>query len=316
MTHLPTIFSHFIGCDVGKKGIVVYDSRDGKTSTIPNSPKALRAFAAGLDKNCLVICEATGGYEAALLDAMLDAGIAAHRADARKVKAFIRSFGTRGKTDEIDARALAQYGAERAAKLVLWQKPAQSRQSLQSLVLTRADLVKDRVAYKNRLAAPGAEPVKAMLREVIKCLDKQIAAIEAKAKALVAAQPQLVRDAASLCSIEGVGPTIATALLALMPELGTLNRRQAAALAGFAPHPNQSGARDGYRKTRGGRPEVKTTLFMAALSATNSQKAMGQFYQRLVGAGKKKKVALVAVMRKIIVIANARLRESREMQLS
>jgi len=316
MTSLTTTFSFFIGCDVGKTSIVVHDSRDGKTSTIPNSPKALRAFAATLECNALVICEATGGYEAVLLDAMLNAGIAAHRADARKVKAFIRSFGTRGKSDQIDAKALAQYGAERAARLVLWQKPAQSRQSLQSLVLTRADLVKDRVAYRNRLGAPGGEAAKTMLREVIKCLDKQIALIEAKTRALVAAQPELIRDAASLRGIEGVGPVIATALLALMPELGTLNRRQAAALAGFAPHPNQSGARDGYRKTRGGGAEVKTTLFMAALSATKSQKPMGRFYQRLIAAGKKKKVALVAVMRKIIVIANAKLRENHEIQLS
>jgi transposase len=310
MTDLTKSFSHFIGCDVGKREIVVHDSRNGKTSTIPNNPKALRAFAAGLDKHCLVICEATGGYEAALLDATLDAGIAAHRADARKVKAFIRSFGTRGKTDQIDAGALAQYGKERADRLALWQKPAQSRQCLQSLVLTRADLVKDRVAYRNRLAAPGAEAAKTMLREVIKCLDKQIAVIEAKARALVAAQPQLARDAACLRRIEGVGPIIATALLALMPELGTLNRRQAAALAGFAPHPNQSGSRNGYRKTRGGRQEVKATLFMGALSASKSKKTMGQFYQRLVAAGKLKKVALVAVMRKIIVIANARLRDT------
>jgi transposase len=316
MTDLTTSFSHFIGCDVGKREIVVFNSRDGKNSAIPNSKKALAAFAAGLDRTCLVICEATGGYEAALLDAMLDAGIAAHRADARKVKAFIRSFGIRGKTDKIDAKAIAQYGAERASKLALWQKPAQSRQCLQSLVLTRADLVRDRVAYKNRLAAPGAEPVKVMLREVIKCLDRQIATIEAKARALMASQPQLVRDAASLRAIEGVGPTIAMALLALMPELGTLNRRQAAALAGFAPHPNQSGTRDGYRKARGGRPEVKTTLFMGALSATKSRKPMGQFYQRLIAAGKKKKVALVAVMRKIIVIANAKLRKNHEVQLS
>lgn len=316
MTSLSTSFSYFLGCDVGKKEIVVFDSRDGKTSTIPNSAKALRALAAGLDQNCLVVCEATGGYETALLDAMLEAGIAAHRADARKVKAFIRSFGTRGKTDEIDAKALAQYGLERAPKLVLWQKPGQSRQCLQSLVLTRADLVKDRVAYKNRLAAPGAEPVKTMLREMIKCFDKQIAEIEAKAKALIAAHPELARDAASLRGIAGVGPTIATALLALMPELGTMNRREAAALAGFAPHPNQSGARDGYRKTRGGRPEVKTTLFMAALSAARGDSAIGKFYQRLVADGKKKKVALVAVMRKIIVIANARLRENHQMQLS
>ncbi len=316
MTNLATAFSAFIGCDVGKSEIVVFDSRSGKTISIPNLKKSLAAFAATLDKTCLMVCEATGGFEEALLDAMLKAKIAAHRADARKVKAFIRSFGTRGKTDAIDARALAQYGQERAPKLGLWKKPKQEKQCLQSLVLTRADLVKERVAYKNRLAAPGAHHVKTHLQNILKCLDKQIAAIEAETKILIRAHPELARDADVVRSIDGVGPVIATALLALMPELGTLNRREAAALAGLAPHPNQSGGRDGYRRTRGGRPEVKAILFMAALSASRSKSSLGEFYQRLVENGKKKMVALVAVMRKIIVIANARLSQNRQIQLS
>ena len=111
----------FIGCDVGKTTIVVFDSRDGRTTDIPNRPQDLASFAKRLDDSCLVVCEATGGHEATLLDVLVQAGIAAHRADARKVKAFIRSFGTLGKTDAINARALAEYGQERAwgAALVL-----------------------------------------------------------------------------------------------------------------------------------------------------------------------------------------------------
>ena|ERR1700722_14999053 len=120
MTHNSTIFSRYIGCDVGKAEIVVFDGKTGKTLKLSNQPHALAAFAATLDAGCLVVCEATGGYELALLAALLAAGIAAHRADARKVKAFIRSLGTLGKTDAIDARALASYAQERQHRLSLW----------------------------------------------------------------------------------------------------------------------------------------------------------------------------------------------------
>src|SRR6478736_7573752 len=113
MDDSTTIPTSFVGCDVGKAEIVAFDSRTGRTTSVRNDSEALAAFASGLDPAALVICEATGGYEAALLGAVVCAGCSVHRADARKVKAFIRSFGTLGKTDKIDARALAQYGRER-----------------------------------------------------------------------------------------------------------------------------------------------------------------------------------------------------------
>jgi len=315
MTRLHTSFSGFIGCDVGKAEIVIHHSPEGTTTAIPNQAKALAAFAATLNPGCLVICEATGGYETALLNAMLKANIAAHRADARKVKAFIRSFGIRGKTDAIDARALAQYGRERADKLRLWQQVEVAQRRLQSLVLTREDLVKQRVANKNRLAAPGDASVKPILKTLIDCLTKQIAKIEAQLRQLIQEQPKLARDAKILASIEGVGRVVGTTLQAMMPELGTLSRREVAALAGVAPHPNQSGGRDKYRKTIPSRP-LRSILFMAALSASRSKKSLGDFYRRLLAHGKTKMVAMVALMRKIIVIANAKLRDAKQMQLS
>lgn len=224
------------------------------------------------------------------------------------MKAFIRSFGTLGKTDAIDARALARYGQERHAMLPLWQLPESQREILQALVLTRADLVCQRVAFANRLDAPHAVHSRRFLQPVLQCLERQLAEIERAIAALVAADPALAAACHTLQSIGGVGLTTATALLALMPELGHLSNRQAAALAGLAPHPRQSGVSDGYRNTRGGRPEVKRALFMAALSAARHDPVLKRFYQRLIGNGKKKLVALTAVMRKIVVIANARLR--------
>lgn len=300
----------FIGCDVGKTGIVVFDSREGRIRTVPNRPDELAAFACELDQTCLVICEATGGHEAALLRAMIMAAIPAHRADARKVKAFIRSFGTLGKTDAIDARALARYGQEREARLARWQAPSESRDQLQALVLTRQDFVAGRQAARNRLTAPGAEIVKPHLEQLLDCLDTEISAIEAAIEALIHRHKPLDDAAKTLRAVAGIGPTTAAGLVALMPELGRLNRRQAAALAGLAPHPKQSGASDAYRRTKGGRPEVKRLMFMAALSAVKHHQDLKAFYQRLVANGKKKLVALTAVMRKLIVICNARLRDA------
>ncbi|MDP4027317.1 IS110 family transposase [Methylobacterium sp. NEAU 140] len=306
----PTPPERILGCDVGKASLVVFDSATGQTTTLPNQPEPLAAFAASLTPACLVVCEATGGYERALLAALAAAGCPAHRADARKVKAFIRSFGTLGKSDAIDARALACYGQERHARLARWQPPQAERQRLQTLVLTRADLVAQRTAFANRLAAPDAEPVRATLAAVRACLDAQIRTLDAAIQATIRALADLARAEAVLRSIGGVGPKTAAALLALMPELGHLTRRQAAALAGVAPHPNQSGATDAYRRTRGGRPEVKATLFMAALSAARHNPTLRAAYERLRANGKKPIVAITALMRRIIVIANARLRDA------
>lgn len=304
--------TRFIGCDVGKSSITVFDSRDGSTRVIANEPAALDAFAAGLDPAGLLVCEATGGYEGALLEAVVRAGRAAHRADARKVKAFIRSFGTLGKTDAIDAEALARYGRERHAKLARWQDPDPRRARLHALVSTREDLVAQRLAYRNRLAAPSAHPVATHLRPILACLETQIRAIEADIADLIRHHPQLRDAAATLRTITGLGERTAAALLALMPELGRLGRRQAAALAGLAPHPHQSGSANRYRRTRGGRPAVKRVLFMAALAAARHNPQLRAFYQRLIANGKKPLVALTALMRKIIVIANARLKPSHQ----
>jgi transposase len=308
MPHSAMPVSRFIGCDVGKSSIVVFDSATRRTCVLANEPQALADFAAALDPRCFVVCEATGGYEAGLLAALLAAGVPAHRADARKVKAFIRSFGTLGKTDAIDARALARYASDRRAELARWQARDHERTSLQALVLTRRDLVRDRLAYANRRNAPGAEPTQLYLEAVIESFDAQLRAIERHIERIVERCEPIAAAIEALLAIKGVGSKTAVALLALMPELGAMGRRQAAALAGLAPHPRQSGATDAYRRTTGGRPEVKRVLFMAALAARKHNPDLRAFYDRLVGAGKKPLVAITAIMRKLVVIANARLK--------
>ncbi len=303
-----------IGCDVGKHEIAVFLNDTGASLTLVNEPQALADFARNLAPQALVICEATGGYETALLDALAKAGRAAHRADARKVKAFIRSLGTLAKTDRIDARALARYGIERAERLDLWQPADRTLANLQALVLTRRDIVAARTAWNNRSKAPGAMAVTAILDPIIATFDQQLKAID-KAIAALVADTHLAQRARILQAIPGIGSTTAHSLLALMPELGTLSPKQAASLAGLAPHPRQSGNRDAYRRIRGGRPIVRQAIFMAALAASRSNPSLKAFYQRLVANGKKPLVAITATMRKLITIANAKLRDA-TLQLS
>lgn len=314
MTDQANIPRYFVGCDVGKAEIVIFDGRTGSCASITNDPKALGLWATTLDADCLVICEATGGYETELLAALTKAGAPVHRADARKVKAFIRSFGILGKTDAIDARALAQYGAERHRQLARWSTPDKNRLKLQGLVLARRDLVADRTACGNRLKAPGGQDAKPYFSALVACLDKQIAAIDEHISRLIAEDDNLAQAAAIVRSVPGIGAKTAPVLLALMPELGVCSGKQAASLAGLAPHPRQSGAADAYRRVRGGRTEVKRALFMAAMSAATRSKAMKTVYQRLIANGKKPLVAIIAIMRKMVVIANAKLRDANIMR--
>jgi len=275
MLHPATPVSRFIGCDVGNRHRRLR-FMTGRSRSIANEPQALSDFASGLEATCFVVCEATGGYEGALLAALLAAGVPVHRADARKVKAFIRSFGTIGKTDAIDARALARYGKDRCAELARWQARDAERLRLQVFVLIRRDMVRGRLAYANRRAAPCAEPAYAHLDALLESFDAQIKAVDADIAALTA-QP-IARAAKALVAIEG-GAKTATARIALAPPPGRCPR-------GLAPHPKQSGETDAYRRTRDGRAEVKRVLFMAALAARKHNPTLKAFYQRLVQVGK------------------------------
>ena len=196
----------FIGCDIGKASIVVFDSSSNRIGTIANHPQALAAFAAALDPACLVVCEATGGYEAMLLDALARAGRAVHRADARKVKAFIRSHGTLGKTDALEARALARYGQERHAALPRWQPADAARERLHALVMTRRDMVAAHTAWRNRQIAPGADRVSLFITPILDCLEAQLRAVEAEIEAVIAAAQPLAEAVRRLRGIAGIGP--------------------------------------------------------------------------------------------------------------
>jgi len=297
-----------LGLDVAKANVVLFDPVSGRTWTVVNTPDALfRALKPFADYD-LMVCEVTGGYERAALDAALILGLPAYRADALRVKRYIASLGGSAKTDPIDARWLARYGQERGEALGRWQPRDLDRDALASLVRHRQDLVAARTEAKNRRSAPGSEAISAFLDAQIAFLKDQIAKLDQAIADLLAKTGNLADKEARLRQIKGVGPVVARSLLALLPELGRLNRRQAASLAGLAPHPNDSGQRCGYRRVRGGRPSLRSILFMAALAAMRANPQMKHFADRLICAGKPKRLVLIAVARKIVVLANALLR--------
>lgn len=302
-----------LGFDVSKDTLTVVEARSSWSSSKPcvidNTAVAIRRFLKSIGRIDLAVCEPTGGHEHVLLVELMAAGIACHRVDALKVKAFIRSFGTLAKTDARDAEALAQYGKDRWERLSLFQPPAADRRMLTALVARREDLVAIKVAELNRSKGPADKVIKASLAAMLKAVVDQIEAIEAEIKALIEKSPQLRAAFRHMQSLPGVGTVIAATLLAHMPELGTLQRRQAASLAGVAPHANDSGQFKGHRTMRGGRSQVRRHLFMAALAASRAKGPLHDTYQRLVQNGKKRIVAIGALMRKIIVILNARLRD-------
>ena len=258
--------------------------------------------------SALIVLETTGGHELALIRALQEKGYVVHRANTRKVKHFIRSFGQLGKTDSIDALGLANYGYERHAHLEIYKESG--NKVLQKLVLRRNELTKMLVQEKNRLQSPEQVVLIESIRRIIACFTEEIKQIDAQIKTVYEQDKSLFEIKKVLQTIPGIGEVVASTLLGFMPELGQANRKQIASLAGVAPHPNDSGTKQGYRFTRGGREEVKRILFIAAMAAAKSKGSLGDFYKRLVDeTGKKKMVALTALMRKIIVIANARIRD-------
>ena len=220
-----------------------------------------------------------------------------------------RSLRSHAKTDPIDACGLTRYGLERHGQLALWQPPSRSQSALRELVRLRADLVATRADYARRMAAPGKGPHTPHLRTLIRQLDKQIGALEGDIDKLIEADLHLARTVEVIDNIPGCGTVTAFTIAALMPEIGQISRRQAAALSGTAPHPRKSGQADAYRSPRGGRPEIKRILFMAAMAARRHNPQLRAFYENLIQAGKKKIVAIIALARKLITIINAKIRD-------
>lgn len=297
--------SRVVGLDVAKASVTLFDPVSRRTWTVANSfealLEALRPFA-GYE---LMVCEATGGHERAALQAALTLGLAAHRADALRVKRYIASLGGAAKTDAIDAAWLSRYGQERGAGLLPWLPTDADRDALACLVRHRQDLIDTRTEAKNRRGAPTCQPIAAFLDAQIAFLDGQVRQIDQAIAERLAANPALQDAETRLRAVVGFGPVAARTLIALMPELGRLNRRQAASLAGLAPHPQDSGQFAGRRRIGHGRQGLRPVLFMAALAAARANPTFKAFAHRLDQAGKPKRLILTAIARKLVVLANA-----------
>jgi transposase len=306
------LYNSYIGIDIGKLTFVVASYDNKKTFEYVNTPSGIKLFLNDFKKrlnDSLCVLETTGGYEMRLLLTLCDLGIAVHRANTRKVKRFIQSYGNDAKTDKLDAKSLALYSYERASRLDLFSPQSKQSLALFELVQRRNDLKQMLVAEKNRYQAPRANIIKISCEIMINVLMEQVTAVTEEINALIECDSVLKAKKEVLKTIPGIGDIVANELLVLLPELGELTRRKIASLAGLAPKANDSGLFSGYRCINHGRSGIKPILFMAAMAARNSNSGLKSFYNQLIDAGKKKMVALTALMRKIIVIANARIRD-------
>ena len=307
-----SLYNNYIGIDIGKEFFVVAIHDSKKTLEYDNNSTGIKVFINDFKsklKNGLCVLETTGGYEMRLLFTLCEAGFSVHRANTRKVKRFIQSYGNDAKTDKLDAKALALYGYERAQRLELFSPQSKQALALFELVQRRNDLKQMLVAEKNRLKAPRADIIKISCTAIIEALNQQMITITEEINALIDADVELKAKKEVLKTIPGIGNIIANELLVLLPELGSLTRRKIASLAGLAPKSNDSGQFSGYRCISYGRCGIKPMLFLAAMAARKSNSTLKSFYDKLISSGKKKMVALTALMRKIIVIANARIRD-------
>lgn len=301
--------SIFVGVDVAKATLEVFCAELSLAPQVPNTPAGIRSLCQALRKQrakVLVICEATGGLEAALVAALPRAGVAVSVLNPRRARDFARATGQLAKTDRIDARLLAQFGRQLQPEPT--PAPDPHLQELVVLVGRREELVQMRSAEQNRLHASVHATVRASLQRSIERLGEEIARLEGLMDTLCRRQPKLAQKLAALRAVEGVGPVCATTLLATVPELGTLSDGQCAALLGVAPLNCDSGQWRGRRRIYGGRAFARRVLYMAALTASRSNPLLAAFYQRLIAAGKPPKVALVAVMRKLLLHLNRVLR--------
>jgi transposase len=306
-------YTSFIGIDIGKLTFFVAVHAQKTIREYENTPLGIDQFNKDFKKtlsDSLCILETTGGYEMRLLLALCAKNYAIHRANTRHVKNFIRSYGNTAKTDRLDAKHLALYGFERAQSLALFTPPSEQTMQLYELVQRRIDLKQMLVAEKTRLKSPRTFYVSGSIQSIIDVLSKELDIITKQIEHLITMDPILKQKQKTLRSIPGIGPIIANELITLLPELGELNRREIAALVGLAPLANDSGKFKGYRRTTYGRQGIKPLLFLAAMAARNSHSPLRTYYESLIGRGKLKMVALVALMRKIIVIANARLKNN------
>jgi transposase len=317
MTNLPSPTSDdrvTVGIDVAKATLEVAISGQAKTLAFANDESGSTALLAELSglRVTLVLFEATGGFELACATALQLAGLPVAVVNPRQARDFARAMGHLAKTDRIDATVLADMARTLLARgdLSKLVKPLPDAQQLelQGLVTRRRQLMAMKMAEDHRMKMPGVNQRRS-LNTIIKALDREITRVDKDLQAFVGTN--YAEIAALLDSVKGVGKATISTLLAEVPELGKLSGREVSALVGVAPINRDSGTMRGKRSIFGGRPDVRRVLYMAALVASRHNPVIKDFYARLVAAGKPKKLALVACMRKLLTILNAVVRSGK-----
>lgn len=297
----------FVGIDVAKAELVVAIAPQGEVFTVPNSLAEIETLTTRLRKARphRIVLEATGGYETLVATALAAARLPIAVVNPRQVRDFARSTGQLAKTDRIDAGVLAAFA--QAVPVEVRPLPDQDARALQAVVSRRRQLVEMLGAERNRLYLADAA-VAPSIREVIRVLERQVQDLDADLQHRLRKSPVWREAQDLLTSIPGVGNVVASTVLALLPELGQLNRKAIAKLVGVAPLNRDSGQYRGKRTVWGGRAHVRAVLYMGALVGTRFNPVLRQFYARLLAAGKPKKLALTACMHKLLLILNAVLR--------
>lgn len=297
----------YVGIDVSKRYLDIFDESLGVPERIANATQAITQIVARWRCDVLVVFEATGVYDLELRDALSQAGIRFARINPARARDFARASGQLAKTDPIDARMLAAFA--RALQPATEPAANPARKALAGLAKRRDQLVLMRAQEKNRRSEADDRAMATRIGRLIEVLDGEIAEIEADISALIKAEPEISDDAQLMRSLPGIGPVACMQLIAQMPELGKAGPKQVAALAGLAPFNVDSGAFRGKRKIAGGRKRVRNALYMAALNAVRRADPFKTFYARLRQAGKPAKLALIAVARKLLTVLNAIMRD-------
>lgn len=303
----------FFGIDVSKRQLDISARPSGESWTAVNDEQGVQELIKRLARSrpTLVVVEATGGYEFELVMALANARLPFAVANPRQVRDFAKGMGLLEKTDKIDAAVLAHFADVVRPKPRPLPDDATLR--LNALVVRRRQLVAMLASEENRRVSAPRE-MRPAIHAHIAWLREALAGMESDLRQAIKQNPEWWEEYRVLCSAKGVGPILAMTLIAGMVELGKLNRREIAKLAGTAPFARDSGRFKGRRMIWGGRASIRAVLYMAALAATRSNPVIRAQYQRLLEAGKLKKVALVACMRKLLTILNAMVRDSKPWQ--
>jgi transposase len=300
--------THFVGLDIAKHSLELAVLPDGQRLTLAYDQDGLQQLLRTLPEpgTCLVVVEATGGYQRRVVADLVAAGHHVAVVNPRQVRDFARGLGVLAKTDRIDATVIARFGQHVQPRIIA-QRP-EKHDDLAQLVARRRQLVELRASEKNRRETISSKSVKKSLQHMIDLLNKEIARLDKQLLALVESDDDWKHKSEIVSSVPGVGTVTSASLLAELPELGNLNRQEISALVGLAPFNRDSGRFQGKRSIWGGRKTVRSVLYMAALSARRCNPVIRAFADRLQKAGKPFKVAITACMRKLLVILNTMVR--------